>query len=1009
MQDIDYPNYNIYPHKSLDKVSISPSENNPNSTASIIQNIPINPRTILAQTQIDEQSEIDYSSDTSHQVKINLGLSQYTQNSLKSQSNHEKEATIKSNNNFINDTQSMQSSYRLTNQTSKPKQSSTLSNSESQYCTSSNLQPNKLVCDNQISIQHYYIEDELTAIPYHGQLISYFNNSPIQTETHPKVLNSPFSSQNEKTKNNSKESQHFSLLATNRDIQFDKSSNKDDIKMTPHTQYLTPQHVTIDSENQFHNSQTNQIPVQMNHDQKDINGVVENTQKTGNNTIHFQYISSTNQNSNVKVIEDQNKNKSNQATLRKTEIVNDVNLKRDITQNHEQQSKPTTSDSTKKTLNDEMKPELKQQQNKLKLTTNQKEDGKPSNANQFNSTENETNLASNQQNHEIDDGGSTKRRNKPILHMINDLFLNVHDREALRKYKSSKLQTTKPLNLNEPSNGYNSTNNYFQKDDQNKYSPSPQIKDELQFVPEITLSPRTGQINSKKKSTGKSATNRTELLLQHLFVDDGIPISFFDFDFATSYVVENLDSIPEIKPKNDFPTIHQLETKEAANKLNQKEVNQIIDDYFLAFTDDSIDKSFSLTSLTQPFASDFQINNETKQIDLISATSFFSFTIGKESSHYSPDRLHIFTWHNIGIPPNQIAKNILSYFSAPTDLIDHQIQANAAIQYFLIWIRYFPTDFIERSHRLADTFSQLSKILQSMSPNSTALNILCLLVDQLSQLKIKPSIFSHHLSPPCFKQLTKTTQLINLTADPDLLLSHLTFIDLQMLHKLQRIEFIKSNWKNHPDISKNFQAMMKRFNNLVQFIISSILVESVKRRARNISYWIKMMYSAKKTRNYHLLAIIDSALSSLPIMRLTDSWSKVNNNALLVFIKLHNYFRKKENQIEALNDPSITVPFIGTFVVQLDHFDENDYQTQLNGSMAYNLAIQRKSLSVIEEIFLPWGVSLTFELDRGLLKECLELKGTITDPNEMFDLSLKYDPLKHSEKNLLEQFLTNKQ
>lgn len=551
-----------------------------------------------------------------------------------------------------------------------------------------------------------------------------------------------------------------------------------------------------------------------------------------------------------------------------------------------------------------------------------------------------------------------------------------------------------------------------------------QQEEELQFVIPLMISANSTPRTSKQTTQEISKINKSDELVSNLFADDGIPISFFDFDFATSYVLNNCEVMSEKNPQNFFPLVSHLDSQKKVDLTQSEAVENLVKILFRsttethieshAFTDDKAqnnDVIVNFTSLLSPNDNDAIFDSQENKIMSIAPSSFFDFRFGDKVSDFSSDRLHIFTWHNLGIPASQIAKNLILYITSPNDHLNVQIELKGIIQYLLIWIKYFPKDFEEKSNRCADIVMQLmKKLVNKLKQPNPYINIIRALVEGIADDTVKPEDFQPQISQPVFKTLDlKANRLIQLTVDPCILATHLSYIDLQVIHKLQRKEFVHSNWRNRPEESQNFQNLMKRFNETVEFVITSILVDSEKRRARNISYWIKIMYHSKKTRNFHLLAAIDSALSSLPILRLTSSWKLVNENALLAFKRLHNFFRSTKNQEEMFVKPSNTIPFIGVFVSQLDQFEDEEYKTTLEtGEIAYDLSFQRKTLSIIEEIFLPWGVSLSFELDNDILNKCSSLDEKLTNPNDMLEASLKYEPMKFSEKTLLDDFFIPK-
>lgn len=616
----------------------------------------------------------------------------------------------------------------------------------------------------------------------------------------------------------------------------------------------------------------------------------------------------------------------------------------------------------------------------------------------------------------------SKINNTPMVHFKIPKNNENYDSNSPENKSYSKNFTNLTLNLSTEVQDAKSKVDEKKEDIENSSKDCvDQQEEELQFVIPLMVSANTTPRMPKPTKQEKLSLNKSEELVSDLFADDGVPISFFDFDFATSYVINNCEVIQEKNPQNYFPLFSQLDSQKKADLTNDDDVSNLVKTLFRSITQTKLtdDKAknnneiINFTSLLPPETDGADLDIKANKIVAISPSSFFDFRFGEQASDFSSDRLHIYTWHNLGIPASQIAKNLIMYITSPNDHLDIQIELKGIIQYILIWIKYFPKDFEDKSNRCADVIMQLmKKLVNKLKVPNTNINIIRAIVEGIAEGTINSEDFQPQILTPVFKTLdvNKGNKLIQLTIDPCVLSAHLTYIDLQLIHKLQRNEFVHSIWRNRPEASQNFQNLMKRFNETVEFIITSILVDSEKRRARNISYWIKIMYHSKKTRNFHLLAAIDSALSSLPILRLTGSWKLVNENALLAFKRLHNFFTLTKNQEEMFTKPSNTIPFIGVFISQLDQLEDEDYKTTLKtGEMGYNLVLQRKALSIIEEIFLPWGVSLPFELDDDILNSCRSLDGKMTNPNDMLELSLKYESMRYSEKTLLDDLYYSKE
>ncbi|OHT16929.1 hypothetical protein TRFO_12810 [Tritrichomonas foetus] len=514
------------------------------------------------------------------------------------------------------------------------------------------------------------------------------------------------------------------------------------------------------------------------------------------------------------------------------------------------------------------------------------------------------------------------------------------------------------------------------------------------------------QISEKERPRSRSVSQKSDALVSNLFVDDD-PITSFNFDFATAYTCEHDEVIDEHGALNYFPSIEEIESSKINFNDDQKSV---VSKLLSIFHQENIPQEYmSLTKAVSPYKNDILISNNRRNriIEAISMTSFFEFRFGSDITEFAPDRLHIFTWHNLGIPSSQIAKNLLYFFGSLRDAANIKTPIKALSQYIVVWIKYFPSDFGQDS-ACADHILQLLKTMATRSKASISfINVVGSIIVDLHNGTIHPEDIYVPLNPPIFKDIAKVNYLINLSLDPYILAQHFAYIDLGLIHKLQRNEFVHNNWNDEKKNSTPlFNKLMNRFNETVSFIAASILIESEKRRARNISYWIKMMYYARRVHNYNLLAIIDAGLSCFPIKRLQNSWKMVNDNALIAFSRLHNFFKKPENQHEMIADPKKTIPFLGIFLTQLSQIDLDSTKTTLkSGQGAYDLNVQRKCLNIVDQIFYPWGTEIELDIDEKLLKECLLLTGKAKQPKDLIIPSISYEPARSDEKEILSEYL----
>lgn len=542
----------------------------------------------------------------------------------------------------------------------------------------------------------------------------------------------------------------------------------------------------------------------------------------------------------------------------------------------------------------------------------------------------------------------------------------------------------------------------------------------LQFVPNIILGPtfssekRSNSIEPKKRSLSSSKssaitlksktekrtrsrsvsqTSDVHVNVNSLFTDD-YPNTVFDFDFANVFIHSILDDTTNsIKTNFLFsPTIEQIESSNI--NLNGDQQSVLYSLLSLFQSNSNQQPTHILTKLFEP-----DLIHAKHGSFSITPQSFSEFRFGKLFKFAQSDVLHLYTWHQLNIPATLISKNLLILFQ--TNITHQHIKAliQCISQYIIEWITHFPLDFYGNSNN-SELIDSLLKAMATKSRSSLDfINIIGTVIYNLNKKIILPTHFSEKVKQPIIKSISPVNSLIDLSIDPYIVANHFSYIDLLLLKKLHRGDFCS----NSANINKN--SIICRFNEVTRFICSSILIDSDKRRARNISYWIKMMYYAKRIKNFNLLAEIDCALSSYTIKRLKTSWKLVNDNALLAFSRLHNFFKKKENQMEMFNDVKLTIPFVGIFISQLSGCNFNIVNNIDDNVRVYELENEIKIMEIVEQVFWPWGVELEFEIDQDVLNECKKLNGKAKKVSELILPSFKFEAPSNNEKEILDEYL----
>lgn len=374
-------------------------------------------------------------------------------------------------------------------------------------------------------------------------------------------------------------------------------------------------------------------------------------------------------------------------------------------------------------------------------------------------------------------------------------------------------------------------------------------------------------------------------------------------------------------------------------------------------------------------------------INVISKSAFMKFEFGMMANEPFPDRLHIFTWHNLGIEPKEIAAALSSFMY-------HISKVSASYQYFRCvtsylfeWIHMFPIDFYEDtdvSDAIIGITNELLEEFEELSADAFLIKAIIMSlrnhVHDPSKFTIpKPTaVFNLHLD-------IKYDDLINFKVDPMLLAKTYMFNGIEDLRSLQLSELVNTNWtkaETKYGVSPNLMKITERANMEMDFILKTILNQSERKRSKAIQYWIKVMAAAKKIRNFQLFFHIDGALSMPQVHNLLAEWKFVKPS----YIRKYEEFQKitspvckslKQYRRIIIEQPTLTLPFIGPFlseIVAIDAGNKKDKEAP-NGEPGYNINMERAYMAEVDMIFHPWCTSCLCELDLDLLNIIRKTEG----------------------------------
>ncbi|XP_057169003.1 ral guanine nucleotide dissociation stimulator-like [Ursus arctos] len=151
----------------------------------------------------------------------------------------------------------------------------------------------------------------------------------------------------------------------------------------------------------------------------------------------------------------------------------------------------------------------------------------------------------------------------------------------------------------------------------------------------------------------------------------------------------------------------------------------------------------------------------------------------------------------------------------------------------------------------------------------------------------------------CHRWVTPKNQLGEEKPDlldfpPRLVAEQLTYMDAELFKKLLPHQCLGSVWskRNKPGnehLAPTVRATVAQFNGVAKCVITTCLGNpsmTARDRAMVVEHWIKVAKACQTLRNYSSLHAILSALQSVSIHRLENTWGKVSRKPLRIFQKL---------------------------------------------------------------------------------------------------------------------------
>ncbi|CAD7690695.1 unnamed protein product [Nyctereutes procyonoides] len=129
---------------------------------------------------------------------------------------------------------------------------------------------------------------------------------------------------------------------------------------------------------------------------------------------------------------------------------------------------------------------------------------------------------------------------------------------------------------------------------------------------------------------------------------------------------------------------------------------------------------------------------------------------------------------------------------------------------------------------------------------------------------------------------------------PQLVAEQLTSIDADLFKKVQPQQCLGSIWSNRNEPGYEHRtctvsATVSQFNNVANCVITTCLGTAhmtARDRALVLEHWIKVAKACRTLRNYSSLHAILSALQSVSVHRLKNTWARVSRKKIRTFNKL---------------------------------------------------------------------------------------------------------------------------
>ena len=238
--------------------------------------------------------------------------------------------------------------------------------------------------------------------------------------------------------------------------------------------------------------------------------------------------------------------------------------------------------------------------------------------------------------------------------------------------------------------------------------------------------------------------------------------------------------------------------------------------------------------------------------------------------------------------------------------------------------------------------SQLTFFYSKMPKTDTTRSIIYLLSSNCEKFDVEYLDFlSHplpHSSPNVFIRESRQNKPSSpkyfsiFDYDEETIASQLTYITRSLISNIKENEIISAKFakKNKNTSSPNVLKVIKRFDDLIFFIIEEILsYDKSKVRALVIEKWINVAVICKQMNNFNDCMIITTALLNFIIKKLSKTWKKVRDEyhntlkQLKVFCTCEVCYKNIRKAIEDCVKRKLPfIPYLGILLKDISFYEE---------------------------------------------------------------------------------------